>query len=403
MNTLISADNTWVLWAIMTGIAALSIWLEQTYRWAGKVTGAVLALILMMLLANVGVIPTDAPAYDAVWGYVVPLAIPLLLFNCDIRKIGRETGRLLIVYLVSAAGTVAGAILGALLIGRWVPELKAFSAMFTGTYIGGGVNFTAMAAAFLTDKKLIAAGVVADNLLMALYFFVLIAIPGISWFRRNYSHPHMDELEKGGAAEGGYAAAYWKANPISLANIGFDFAAAAIIVAVSRAFAQYCSAAIPTSTTALSVLNQIVGNQYLVITTLTMILATAFPRVFGQAPGASEIGTFLIYIFFAVIGAPASIIEILTNSPILFVYAGIVILMNMLVTFGAGRLLGFSLEDMCAASNANIGGPTTAVAMVISKGWFGLVGPAMLVGTLGYVLGNYLGVIVANVVSTMIL
>ncbi len=400
MNTFISADNTWVLWGIMVGIAALSIWLEQNYRWAGKVTGAIIALVCMMVLANVKIIPTDAPAYDAVWGYVVPLAIPLLLFNCDIRKIGRETGKLLIVYLVSAAGTVAGALLGALLLGKWVPEIKAFSAMFTGTYIGGGVNFSAMASAYLTDKKLVSAAVVADNLLMALYFFVLIAIPGISWFRRNYSHPRVDEIEKNGTAENG-AAAYWAPKPVSLVNIAFDFAAATIIVAASRAFAGFCSDVIPTTNVALSILNQIIGNQYLVITTFTMILATAFPRVFGQAPGASELGTFLIYIFFAVIGAPASIMEIILNSPILFAYAGIVLLMNMFVTFGAGKIFKFDLEDMCAASNANIGGPTTAVAMVISKGWSSLVGPSMLVGTLGYVLGNYLGVIVANIVSTM--
>ena len=31
----------------------------------------------------------------------------------------------------------------------------------------------------------------------------------------------------------------------------------------------------------------------------------------------------------------------------------------------------------------------------ISQGWVDLVGPAMLVGTFGYVIGNYLGTIVA--------
>ena len=76
----ISADNTWVLWAVMVGTASLSIWLEQTYQWASKVTGCVLALVLMMILANFRVIPTDAPAYDNVWSYVVPLAVPLLIF-----------------------------------------------------------------------------------------------------------------------------------------------------------------------------------------------------------------------------------------------------------------------------------------------------------------------------------
>ena len=93
MGSLISADNTWVLWAILVGDAALAIWLEQRYKWASKVTGCVLALLGMMILSNIGIIPTASPVYDSVWDYVVPLAIPLLLFQCNIKKIGKESGK----------------------------------------------------------------------------------------------------------------------------------------------------------------------------------------------------------------------------------------------------------------------------------------------------------------------
>ena len=88
MQSLISPENSWALWSILIGIAALSIWLEQTYQWAAKVTGAIIGLVIAMVLANLRIIPTDAPTYDVVWGYVVPLAIPLLLFQANIRKFG---------------------------------------------------------------------------------------------------------------------------------------------------------------------------------------------------------------------------------------------------------------------------------------------------------------------------
>ena len=51
------------------------------------------------------------------------------------------------------------------------------------------------------------------------------------------------------------------------------------------------------------------------------------------------------------------------------------------------------------ASNANVGGPTTSAAMAIAKGWTALVGPALLVGTLGYVLGNYFGIFVGTMLG----
>ncbi len=70
---------------------------------------------------------------------------------------------------------------------------------------------------------------------------------------------------------------------------------------------------------------------------------------------------------------------------------------NMLITFIFGKLLKFDLEEIILASNANIGGPTTAAAMAISKGWTSLVGPIMIVGTLGYILGNYFGILMGNI------
>lgn len=391
-SSLISPDNTWVLWAIMVGIAAAAIALEQKYKWASKVTGCVLALVGMMVLANIGIIPTESPVYDSVWSYVVPLAIPLLLFQCNIKKIGKESGRLLIIYLLSSVGTLIGAFTGFFLLAKHVPELNKVATMFAGTYVGGSVNFAAMADSFGASGELTSAAVVADNLLMALYFFVLIAIPTIGFFRKKFTHPIMDEIEAGKGGNG--AANYWKSKEISLKDIAFDFAAAVIIVAVSTMTADLFASIIPTSNWFFSIFNSLLGNKYLIMTTVTMCCATFLPKTFGNAPGANEIGTFLIYIFFAVIGAPASIVKILTESPLLLVYALIIVVVNMLVSLGLGKLFHFDLEEIILASNANIGGPTTAAAMAISKGWSKLVGPVMLIGTLGYVLGNYYGILV---------
>ena len=45
-NPLIAADNTWGLMCVMCLSVAFSIWLEQKYKWASKVSGAIIALIL---------------------------------------------------------------------------------------------------------------------------------------------------------------------------------------------------------------------------------------------------------------------------------------------------------------------------------------------------------------------
>ena len=167
MNTLISADNTWVLMSIMVLVVAFSIWMEQTYAWASKISGAIIALICALLLTNLKIIPASAPIFDVVaWGFAVPMAIPLLLLQVNLSKIWKETGRMLGIFLIGALGTVAGAVLGVLILGKFIPNLPYVPAMMTGSYIGGGVNFTALADAFHVDQTLISAATVADNLNM---------------------------------------------------------------------------------------------------------------------------------------------------------------------------------------------------------------------------------------------
>lgn len=398
---IISPENTWALWAIIAGGAAASILLEQKYKWAATASGAIIALILAMLLSNTGIIPTDAPAYDVVWGYVVPLAIPLLLMKCDIKRIGRESGAMMILFLIGSCGTVAGTLIAYQLLKNNIPELAGISAMMTGTYIGGTVNFAALAGSFKVSGAMVSSATVADNLLMAIYFFVLISIPSIGFFRKHFKHPYVDNIEKL-QTEGenqNVASSYWKPKEIALKDIACAVAVGFMIVAVSRGIAGVFDSIIPKTNIFLVILNSLLGNQYLIITTVSMICASAFSKIFGEIAGTQEIGTFLIYLFFFVIGVPASLMEIIRNSPLLLVFCAIIVTINMLVVFVFGKLLKFNLEDIILASNANIGGPTTAVAMAISKGWVELVGPIMLVGTMGYVIGTYLGTFVGTILG----
>ena len=238
----------------------------------------------------------------------------------------------------------------------------------------------AMSDAFGASGDMVSSSVVADNLLMALYFFVLIAIPTIKFFLKKFKHPYIDEVEarKASGESENQAASYWKAKPVALIDI-----AEALAIAFASNFG-------------LSLLNGLLGNKYLIMPTLTMLLATIKPEFMGNIGGAQEIGTFLIHIFFAVIGVPASIYLIVTQAPLLLVFCAIIVGMNMIVSFVFGKIFKFNLEEICIASNANIGGPTTAAALAIAKGWQAMVVPALLVGTLGYVIGNYYGIFIGT-------
>ena len=401
IQTLIGADNHWALLTVLFAATAMAIWLEQKYKWASRISGAIITLAIALILVNLRVIPASAPVFDdIVWGYAVPLAIPLLLLQTNIRKIWKETGRFLLIFLIGAAGTVAGTLLATVLLSGTVEGLPGVAAMMTGSYIGGGVNFTAIADAFHVSGGLISSATVADNLNMALYFLALLGIAGNAFFRKHYTHPHIDAVASRGKGDTEtLAKQYWTRKNVSLKDIAFDMAYAAAIVFLSRLIGNLFSGWIPKNNWFLQMLNTFFGSQYVWITNFSVIFATCFHRQAEEMHGAQELGTWLIYLFFFVIGVPASIGMLIRNAPILLLFCMIIVLVNMAFCFLGGKLLRFDLEDIILASNANIGGPTTAAGMAISQGWSMLIGPCMLVGTFGYVIGTWLGILVGSLLG----
>ena len=367
--------------AIIIVWATVSIFLEQKYQWASTISGAIIALVGAMLLSNFKIIPTESPVYDTVWDYAVPISIPLLLFSSNILKIWKESRRLLYIFLIASVGTLMGTTVGFILLHQWIPYLAKIGAMMTGSYIGGGVNFAALSTKFKTPSDMISSTVVADNSVMALYFMLLIAIPSLPiikrWFKTDYQTESTPETQQ----------SYWQPKQIQLLDIALSIAIAVALVAISFKLSEVIQHVIPQSNVLLTILVSFFGDQYLLLTTLTLLAVAIWGDFFDKLAGSSEIGTFIIYIFFVVIGTPASFMTIIKTAPLLFVFVMIILIFNLGLSLILGKLFNFKIEEILLASN-NAGGPTTAQQLS------GLVGPILIIGTLGYVIGNYAGTLI---------
>ena len=108
---LIGPEQDFALWSILIALAGFGFWCER-YPWGRKYSGVMLLMGAAIVLANLRIIPTSAPAYDAVWNYLVPVAIPLLLFEADLKRIVRESGPTLIAFVVGSAAVVVGVVIG---------------------------------------------------------------------------------------------------------------------------------------------------------------------------------------------------------------------------------------------------------------------------------------------------
>lgn len=386
MSTILDAGNVWALWAIIAGGVAASIYLEQTYRWAAKMTGPMLALILAMALSNTGVMPTDSPVYDIVDGYFVPIAIPLLLFQANLLRIVRETGSLFIAFHVSALGTVLGAFLAAFIFSGRVEQVPEIAGIMTASYIGGGVNFVAVKNSFQVSSEVANPLIVADNFIMAGIFAVLLVMSGSRFFLSRFAHPHTIGADSEGA--GTLAAKYWKRKEIGLLDIAKALGLAVVIAAVAMNGSAWVRTQI-----AGSLSQALLGNAFVWITVLTVIISTIWHRRVAEIHGAQELGGFLLYFFFFVIGLRADLIEVIQNVPVLFLFCLVMALTNLGLSLLLGFFLRLNLEEVLVAVNATLGGAPSAAAMAVAKGWSDLVLPGLLVGIWGYVIGTFLGIL----------
>ncbi|MDX1461048.1 MAG: DUF819 family protein, partial [Xanthomonadales bacterium] len=120
------------------------------------------------------------------------------------------------------------------------------------------------------------------------------------------------------------------------------------------------------------------------------------PRQMSRIEGDFALGTFFMYLFFVTIGASANIAALVGEAMVLVPYAIIIIVAHMLVLGIGVKLLKIDLAEALVASNACIMGPATAAAISAGQGWRHLVTPGLLTGVLGYVIANFLGVAVTE-------
>ena len=389
MTSLIVPDNAWLIWAIIMAGTAACIHCEQNYRWAAKLSGPVLALLIGMVFSNGKILPFGAPAYDLVEDYLVPVAIPLLLFRANVVRIIRETGSMFAAFHVAALGSVLGTFLAAFIFRGQFDRVPEVSGIMSASYIGGAVNFMAVKGTYQVSENLTNPLLVADNFIMAGMFAVLLVLAGSKFFRKHYPHPHSAAGDKEDVVA--LAARHWKRKEIALLDIAQALAVAFEIAALATTFTNFLKGQVESR-----IFQSIIGNRYVWITFLTVVLTTCFHRRMEKIQGAEDIGMYLLYLFFFVIGLRADLVVVVTQVPVLFAFCLVIAIMNLLVALLLGKLFRMNLEELLLASNATLGGAPSAAAMAISRGWSNLVLPGLLAGIWGYVIGSFIGILVTE-------
>lgn len=216
--------------------------------------------------------------------------------------------------------------------------------------------------------------VAADNVVVALYFAFLFSIAKAGEDNAPVAEEEVPDDKEESVATISEMAVEDEKSPstITLPTLAISVSVASSLVTAGSFLTR---ALLPAGTSSLPL-----------ISTLTVIAATLFPKFFAKlSETGTALGVVFVQMFFACSGAAGSIRMVFQKAPSLFAFSALQIGIHFGTLMAIGRgIFKLPKRELYLASNANVGGPTTAAAMAQAKEWKQLVLPALLIGILGY-------------------
>lgn len=388
--------------AAVAAVTALAFWLDRRVAWLSRLGASLMAIVFGALLSNLGVVPAESPVYGIVTGPVTSLAIVWLLLSVHVGDLKRAGLPMLGGFGLALLGTATGAFVGALIFGgAFGDETWRLAGTFMGTYSGGSLNFVSVGRGLELPDTLFAGAAAADNLTTAIWLGVCLLLPG--WIARWWPEgarvpPGADAADAppgGGRPGGGGDGApgepagddaapddderhpFFATAPVSTLQLSLLFGVGLLLLMAAE------------------LVGRLVPRVPEVLWLTTFALAVGHTRPFARMAGALQLGNYALHLFFVVIGVFSRIDQIVEVGLAVFLFTLTVVGVHGLVVFGLGRAAELDPETLAVASQASVGGPSTALAVAASRKWPALLLPGVAVGLLGYAAGNYLGFAVA--------
>jgi uncharacterized membrane protein len=376
--------------AILCAVAGFFFYLERATgaKLFQYVPPLLFIYITPVILSNVNIggasiIPNKSVIYSGLSTFALPAFIVLMLIKVDVPAVVRIMGKGVLVMLMGTAGIMVGGVIAYMIVHRWLSEdaWTGFGAL-AGSWIGGTANMAATKEMLGTSSELFGLAVIADNAVYIVWLPLLL-------ISRNYADrfnawARVPE-ERLIAME---AAAELHAEEEHAPTMPEYLFLAAVVIGVTWmgiALAPGISQWIGTNVEPLAPVFGESTTRILLVTTVALLLsATPVSRL----PNSTALGTALVYIFVAGIGARAEIAG-LAQAPAFLLGAFIWIFIHGAFCLAGAWLFRVDVHSVAIASAANIGAAASA-PIVAAHHKPSLVPVSVLMALLGYAMGNYL-------------
>jgi uncharacterized membrane protein len=376
-------------------VPILLIFIAQRISIFDKVGVVVLTFLVGILIAMTLDAPTFFPVETLssvqknISEISIAIALPLLLFSINVKGALNMAGDTLKGMGLALLSVMIISIVGALLFSDQVNKVWQVAGMSVGAYTGGGPNMGAIKAAIDGDDSIFLTMVTYDLIFSAMYliFVMTVAQKIFGFVLRPYQSKNIDvEVDYGGmehlADES--ANAYKRLiQPKLITQTLLVLLCSAVVVALSVGVAGIMPESVASVMT------------IILITTLGLI-ASHIPAI-RQLANSFQLGMYFILVFCFTTGTMIDT-NIFTNIDTgLVSYISFILVGSLLLQAALCKIFDIDTDTFLITSSAAIMSvpfiPVIAGALKNRD----ILLPGFAVAIIGYAVGNYLGILVANV------
>ena len=364
----------------------------KRWTWMQKIGTVVAAYAVGIIFALTGFVhfePETAAALtfgklqSTIMSIAVPLAIPLMLFNCDFKLWTKALPKTIWSLVGGIVAVIVAVISGYFIFRRPdIPEFNKIAAMMTGIYTGGTMNFNALGASLGVDKTVMAIVLAFEMVLTTPYIFFIIG-GGYKVFRKIL--PYQDVTRKGRVDDNveskdveNYRGMFDRK------NVGGMFAGLGLSIcflAIGAGLALWLTGK----------LNELV----IILTITTLAIIASFFKKVRELPKTFELGMFFILIFSVIVASLFDIHSVNGGSLMIGMFVAWVMVIAALLHLLFCRIAHVSGDLFCVSQIALLCSPPFVPPVVGAMQNKKVLISGIVIGLVGYAIGTYLGVAIA--------
>ena len=372
---------------------SLIIYLCRKSAVMNKIGEILLLYIVGILVSNLVIFPLGLGdslkgVQDALTSVTILLAFPMILFGCDFKN--WKLKKAIVALCIGLVSVVAVDVIGFYIFNDNQTGFEKIAGLLVGVYTGGTPNLASLKIALNVDAETYIFVHTFDMIISFVYLVFLMSF-GIKVFRLFLSHrvtespSHQDGSEFNvQGSELSYSGIFTKKHfPKTLGALGL----AILIIGIGMGVSLLIS-------------GKVDDMLVLILTMTTLSIAASFLPFVRKMEKSYDAGMYLVLIFSLVVASMVDITAIDYRAGAnIIAYIAFVIFGSLVLSIILSKIFKVDSDTMVITSVALINSPLFVPMIAESMKNKKVIITGITVGVIGYAVGNYLGIIVSQLLK----